>query len=173
MEEDSYQVVPDKPTVTFLDASTTLDYVVYPPGARLSLDKWYVDKTMNCQHLPVLVDFVLLVDHSPPSATLIPRQPNLRYTKDAILAIRELLLVCLEGLDGLPATQVIYEGILNSFVMCGYEGRSRSINWFIVVALCSRRAAANLKGFREQCAILGTRMGGRSSNFFRHGGHFV
>ncbi len=128
MESNGYRVVPDKPTVTFLDASTTLDYRVLPTGGGLALERWYVDESLNCQHLPVIVDLTLGANHSSSTVALTPRLPNLRFTKNAISTVRELLLVSLDNLAGLPAVEVIYDCILDSFVTCGHARTSRPVN---------------------------------------------
>ncbi len=123
LESDGFLVCPDQPVVTYLDAGTTLDYVICSPGLQLSAEEWKVEEALNCQHLPLIVHIDM------PSSQLqedhvVARLPNLKFTTESCCAIRELLISCMNDLSGHPSVEHVYHQIVESFFMFGRESRS-------------------------------------------------
>jgi hypothetical protein len=50
LETERFRVVTDRPVVTFVDASTTLDYILFSSDLNITDDGWKIEEALNCQH---------------------------------------------------------------------------------------------------------------------------
>ncbi len=133
MEANDFVVYPDKPTVTYLDASTTLDYAVIPPSLRSNPVTWQVEETLNCQHLPLSIR-IIFQSRALDQGKLIVRQPNLSFPTPAVAATRELMSTLpLCHASNLPP-DLLYEKITRCFLTGGVERKgmqvSRGSSWW-------------------------------------------
>ncbi len=119
MEAMDFRVLPDRPVVTYADASTTLDYILLSPALNSQPHSWDVEEELRCQHLPLRV--VVNVDFSPSGDALVARPPNLRFPPDRVLAVQELLSLLLENLNVFPSPDLLYEMI--TFGRIPYPGK--------------------------------------------------
>ncbi len=148
MEANDFVVYPDKPVVTYLDASTTLDYVLVSPSMRASSIEWQVEEALNCQHLPLSIQVEQAVSIRD-SSLLTVRQPNLSFPAPAIAMTRELI-------SSLPVSQVqaaqpdtLYEWIMRCFLAGGVEKKGfpdqRGASWWRYVPAQMRERLSQLE----------------------------
>ncbi len=120
LEANDYRIYPDRAVVTFMDASTTLDYVVVSP--MIQVRAWKIEETLNSQHLPVVLTLETR-QHQAPATDLEWRAPNLRFPPGNVLVARELLSGLLDTLQGIPTAEGLNEMIVRCFLMSGVEKR--------------------------------------------------
>jgi exonuclease III len=126
-EANDFRVIPDRAVVTFVDASTTLDYVMLSPTLSSSLVKWEVEEALNCQHLPLVVRLNIDQRETTTSDLLVPRQPNLRFSPAAVTATRLLLHELSVDLI-LPTVDLLYASIVQAFTVHGVEKRAAVVD---------------------------------------------
>jgi hypothetical protein len=148
MEANDFGVLPDKPVVTYLDASTTLDYVLVSPLLRVSPIEWQVEEALNCQHLPLSVTIDQKSDDGV-SEKLIVRQPNLSFPPPAIAATRELVSSIPSSLLAPGDPGLLYEHITRCFLVGGVEKRGmcmeRGTSWWKYVPPSLRERLSELE----------------------------
>ncbi len=120
MEAEQFKIFPDRPVVTYLDAGTTLDYVLASEGLQPTPDGWRIEEAVNCQHLPLLVN-LKLDDAGCVGQSMEVCARNLKFYPGSVLSVRELLLTCLSDISGHPSVEHVYDTMLQSFYVYGHE----------------------------------------------------
>ncbi len=123
LESEQFKILPDRPVVTYLDAGTTLDYVISSPGLTLDDPGWKVEEALNCQHLPLVATFTVPGTRQSGNL-LVPREPNLKFSHESYFAVRELLRECFVDLSGCPTAEHVYSCIADSFYAIGRESHA-------------------------------------------------
>ena len=157
LEEDGYEVIPDCPEVTYVDARTTLDYVIVSYPSEIGPYCWKVEENLLCQHQPVTASVKLLSQL--PSMNLLRREPNLVFPATTIPAVREHLLVTQRDLFwGHMSVDEYYQGIVNSFCFHGLGQRpnlenSRLESWWKFVSIEDRLILRDLEDDMKFLAV--------------------
>ncbi len=122
LDDDNFQVNPRSDVITYVDSSTTLDYVVASPGVLVN--SFEVLPVGLCQHLPVFAR--LTVPISVQASALPLRSPNLLFVPKRVERVRELLLLIEPQLAGAKSVDDFYSLIESAFLNCGVEKRVSS-----------------------------------------------
>jgi hypothetical protein len=121
LDNDGFQIRPDKPTPTYADSGSTLDYIIVSGDALIR--GWSVESNLLCQHLPVTANLLIPVPLAPLALPL--RKRNLRFDDGNVKRTRELLDVTVAGWNGPSTVESLYSAIESCFLSGGTSGEQQ------------------------------------------------
>jgi exonuclease III len=117
LEEEGFQIRPERDDVTYVDSSTTIDYAIVSPGTLIQ--NFSVLPVGLCQHLPLSITLTVSIDI--PSTSLPLRSPNLVFVPNRVNRTRELLRLCSSQFSSVRTVDDCYDTIEAVFLNCGVE----------------------------------------------------
>jgi hypothetical protein len=119
---DGFQIRPEGSEVTYVDSSTTIDYVLITPG--IFIRDFEILPVALCQHLPLSVS--MIVSMEVPVNSLPMRSPNLIFVPTRVNRTRELLSLSSPQFATANSVDDFYQIMEDVFLNCGVEKKRSS-----------------------------------------------